>query len=290
VDVHPRCGADASCNKKKDEARSKGALKAHLADALLYRHWTQSDEGKRTHLLRFDLEAAHDEPDAVRDLTPGEWDAPVFEVGGHGGFALSPDGKELVFSSKRVPDPASSTNADLWVVAVDAPDDARRRPRNITAANEAWDGSPRYSPDGRFIAYRTQRQPRYESDRFRIALFDRARGTSRILTEAFDYWVTDLLWASDSKRLFFQADVKARTPLHELDVATGRIRTLTAVGTLDAFRIAADDRWAVVARRRIGAPWELFRIDLTRAGEDEGRRLTTHNAAVEQEVDIRPAE
>src|SRR5438874_1892107 len=49
VDVHPECGADAECNRRKDEARAKGALKAHLADRLLYRHWTQWQEGKRSH-------------------------------------------------------------------------------------------------------------------------------------------------------------------------------------------------------------------------------------------------
>lgn len=290
TDVYPECGADAACNKKRDEARPQGPLKAHLADRLLYRHWTQWAEGKRTHLLLFDLGAKKDDPEAVCDLTPGEFDAPVFEVGGHGGFALSPDGKELAFSSNRSSDPASSTNSDLWVVPVDGRAEDLRAPRNITAGNEAWDGSPRYSPDGRFIAYRTQRVPRYESDRFRIALYERRSGQSRILAEDFDYWVTDLDWSADSQRLYFQADVKGRTPLHELDVASGRIRVLTRVGTLDAFKVARDDRWAVLSRRRVGEPWELYRLDIARPGDGGGTRLTAHNASVAHEVDIRPAE
>ncbi len=165
-----------------------------------------------------------------------------------------------------------------------------RAPRNITADNEAWDGSPRYSPDGRFLAYRTQRIPRYESDRFRIALYDRQAGRSRILTEGFDDWVTDLAWSAGSRRLYFQADVKGRTPLHEIDVAGGQIRVLTGVGTLDGFKVAADDRFAVLARRRVGEPWELYRLDLARPGDGAGTRITGHNAAVASEVDIRPAE
>src|SRR5947209_3465513 len=130
VDVYAECGADAACNKKKDDTRAQGALKAHLADSLLYRHWTQWREGKRSHLLRFDLDGK-DSP--ARDLTPGDFDSPTFEVGGHGGFALSPDGRELAFSSNRDPDPESSTNSDLWVVPVDGGPDALRAPRNITA-------------------------------------------------------------------------------------------------------------------------------------------------------------
>ena len=290
VDVYPECGADAACTRKRDEARQPGALKAHLSDSLLFRHWTRWQEGKRSHLLVFDLGAGKDDPAAVRDLTPGPFDAPVFEVGGHGGFAVSPDGTELVFSSNRAADPALSTNSDLWVVAMDASMETARAPRDITADNEAWDGSPRYSPDGRWIAYRTQRVPRYESDRLRLALYDRGTGRSRILTEDFDYWATDLAWSGDSKRLYFQADVKGRTPLHDLDVASGRIRVVSGVGTLDAFRVSPDDRWAVVSRRRVGEPWELHRLDVARPGDGVGTRLTGHNQAVAREVDIRPAE
>ncbi len=290
VDVHPGCGADAACNKSKDDARQKDPIKAHVAEGLLYRHWNQWQDGKRTHLLLFDLAARKDDPTAVRDLTPGEFDAPVFELGGHGGFAVSPDGKELAFASNHAPDPASSTNSDLWVVALDAGPEGLRAPRNVTADNPAWDGSPRYSPDGRFIAYRTQRVPGYESDRFRLALLDRGSGRSRVLTEDFDDWVTDLAWSADSRSVYFQADRKGRTPLHALDVASGRLRVLTGVGTIDGFKAAPDDRWAVVSRRRVGEPWELYRVETTGAGENPGRRLTTHNDAVAREVDIRPAE
>ena len=38
ADVWVECGADAACNKKKDDARAQSRLKAHLADRLLYRH------------------------------------------------------------------------------------------------------------------------------------------------------------------------------------------------------------------------------------------------------------
>ena len=84
--------------------------------------------------------------------------------------------------------------------------------------------------------------------------------------------------------------MKGRTPLHEMDVASGRIRVLTDVGLLDAFDVAPDGTWAVVARRRVGEPAELHRIDLREKSPAAPKRLTTHNAAVEAEVDIRPAE
>lgn len=282
ADVWTTCGGDDACNRKTDEARDGSKLKAHVADRLLFRHWTEWRDGRRTHIMVQDLAST-----VVRDLTPGDFDSPVFSVGGGTDYAFSPDGKELVFASNRDRDEASSTNADLWSVAVDAPDETLAAPRRLTD-NPAWDGGPAFSPDGRLLAYRMQRLPGYESDRVRIAVLDRTTGATRVLTEGFDNTISDLAWSRDGKRIVFKADVRGRTPLHELDLASGRIRVLTEVGQIDAFAVAPDARWAVVSRRRVGSPQELHGI--TFQGSPGERRLTTHNAAVEAEVDIRPAE
>ncbi len=286
ADVWVECGADATCNKKRDEARVQSKLKAHLTDRLLYRHWTEWREAKRSHVLVFDLARPEAAP---RDLTPGDFESPIFQVGGPPGFALSPDGKELAFTSNRGADEASTTNADLFTVAVEAAAAELAKPFNLTSANQAWDGSPAYSPDGRLLAYRMQKVPGWESDRFRIAVVDRPTGASRVLSEAFDNTIGEIAWRADSKRLYFTAEVRGRTPLHELEVASGRIRVVTDVGLLDGFAVAPDGTWAVVSRRRVGEPQELFRVDL---GDKPlpPRRLTTHNAAVEAEVDVRPME
>ncbi len=61
--------------------------------------------------------------------------------------------------------------------------------KNITADNPASDSTPLYSPDGRYIAYRAQQRPGYESDRFRLMLYDRKTGEKKNLTEDFDRWV-----------------------------------------------------------------------------------------------------
>jgi dipeptidyl aminopeptidase/acylaminoacyl peptidase len=276
-DVYPECGATDSCSKALAERRDKGSLKAHLADHLLYRHWTEWKDGKRTHILVADVATK-----AVRDLTPGDFDAPVFQAGGPGDFAFSPDGRELCYASNHDADPARSTNSDLWTVLL-----AGGEARNLTAANHAFDGTPRYSPDGRWIAYRTQSQPRYESDRIRLALYDRATGAVRPLADAFDYWVDDFQWTSDSKRIVFTADWKGRVPLFAVDLQ-GRVseKPLADLGTVDAFDLAPGADWAALVRRGIGSPWELFRARLG----GEAKRLSFENEAVEKEVDIRPAE
>ena len=65
----------------------------------------------------------------VKDLTPGRWDSPTFTLGGGRGFDFSPDGKELCYVSNHDPDPAASTNSDLWVVPVDPAATIDERPR-----------------------------------------------------------------------------------------------------------------------------------------------------------------
>jgi dipeptidyl aminopeptidase/acylaminoacyl peptidase len=287
AEVWPECGADAACTRKKDEAVEKGKMKAHVADRLLFRHWDAWEDGKRTHLLVLDLAGPEAPP---RDLTPGDFDSPAFVVGGGADFDVSPDGRELVFTSNRDPQPATSTNSDLWVVPIDGGLEALASPKNITAPNRAFDGSPRYSPDGRAIGYVMQRVPGYESDRSVLALYDRAAGTSRVVTEGLDAWVRAFQFARDGKRVFFTADVKGRTPLHAVDLATGQISVVSSVGQVDSFEVSKDGAWAVVARRRMHLPTELHRVALSGTDVGSERPLTSQNQALLDEVDLRPME
>lgn len=287
ADVWPECGADLDCNRKRDEAMEKGKMRAVVADSLFVRRWDSWEDGKRTHVLKMELA---DAKAPLVDLTPGDFDSPAFSVGGGADFDVSPDGKELAFTSQREAFPASSTNVDLYVVPVDGTPDQLKAPKNLTAKNPAADVSPRYSPDGKWLAFRMQRTPGYESDRFLLALFDRSAGTSRVLTEPFDSWVGDYRFSHDSKRVYFLADVRGRTPLHVLDLASGGIGVVAATGLVDSFELSPDGTWAVLARRQMHLPTELYRIALV--GKDPGPAipLTSQNQALVAEVDFRPAE
>lgn len=279
-DVYPECGADDGCNKKIADQWGEGPLKAHMADALLYRHWTDWKDGKRTHVLLVDVAGG-----AVRDLTPGDADTPAFSLGGPAQFAFSPDGAELVVESKRVKDEALSTNNDLFALSLAA---KAPEPKNLTAQNAAFDGSPEYSPDGRYLAYRVQAQPGYESDLFRLALYDRQAGTSRVLTEAFRNWIDDFQWTPDSKALVFQAQVEGVTPLYRLEVATGAITKVLEHATIDHFELVAGGKDVIFTSRSVGRPVEMYRATL--GGAAPPKQLTTLNDGLVAEVDVRPAE
>jgi len=275
-DVFPECGADNDCNKKNDNGVSDGPIHAHMADRLLYRHWTSWKDGRRSHILIFDVETKK-----YTDLSPGDFDAPVFSLGG-GGFALSPDGKELCYASNHDANEAESTNADLFVVPT-----AGGEPKDITQANKAYDGDPCYSPDGKFIAYRMQSIPAYESDCFRIALFDRTTGEKTVLTQEFDNWVNDFVWAPDSKSIYFTGDVLGHTPIYKVDIKTRRCSPVFDMKKIDGTDISPDGKFAAFVERSVGSPTELWRVSTT--GKNP-QRLTYFNKPVEDAVDIRPAE
>ncbi len=283
-DVYPECGADAECNETTATTWSEGPLSAHMADELLYRHWTSWRDGKYTHILL--VEAATGK--VASDLTPGRWDSPTFSLGGDRGYTFSPDSKELCYVSNHDPNPESSTNADLWAIPVDPKAEAAPHAVNLTSSNHGWDGSPLYSPDGRFIAYRSQATPGYESDLFRLAIYDRANKTTRYLTDRqkFDDWVDELAWSADGQTLVFQAEQKGRNPLFEIDAASGAITPLLTDAYIQGWKLL-DDGGIIYTRRAVGAPPEIFRFDKVRATP---RRLTHFNDALAAEVDIRPAE
>ncbi len=275
--VFPECGADDSCNRAIQEKMNDGPIQAHLADELLYRHWDFWKDGKVVHTFVVEVESGN-----VRDLTPGPFDAPAFSLEGGRGYVFSPDGKEICFVSNHDRDQALSTNKDLWVVPVTGGD-----PVNITDDNEAYDADPLYSPDGRYIAYRMQKVPGYESDRFRLAVYDRKTGTKRVLTEAFDNWVVDFRWSPDSKSIYFLGEVRGHVPLYRVDVATGKINLVLDDKTIDAFEVAPDGKWIAYVRRSVAEPREIYRVTVAGTGR---KRLTEFNKPIEEEVDIRPAE
>ncbi len=150
-------------------------MKARSYTTLLYRHWTEWQTKRRSHLMVVDVAGG-----PVKDLTPGDRDVPPFSLGGPDDYAISPDSKEVCYSMNADPTPATSTNSDLFVVPIGGGDSIK-----ITS-NPGADSSPQYSPDGRWLAYRSQARGGYESDRWRLMVLDRASGRVNVLTDSLD--------------------------------------------------------------------------------------------------------
>jgi len=350
-DVYPECDgepmAELVCNARKFAEAAESRVRAQIFDHLLYRHWNAYKEGKRNHIFVVDvfdpppphtLDSRAGSP-VPRDLTPGDYDAPVFSLGGQDNYAFSPDGQEICYTSNHDKNPAASTNNDLWIVPVNVGADAFVRPasgasagqpddyvaevlahtKNITADNPASDSTPLYSPDGRYIAYRAQQRPGYESDRFRLMVYDRATGKRRVLTpDWFDKWVGDFAWAPPSTpgtwEIYTSVEEEGSTliwsvwfngqqnpanrPAHQGGIGGGPF--YSSLGRItrgydDDLAITADGKTLVFTRMSLQRPTEIYRLPLHAGQIDynnlpKGEQVTHLNDAVLSQIDAQPLE
>jgi dipeptidyl aminopeptidase/acylaminoacyl peptidase len=153
----------------------------------------------------------------MRDLTPNDThdvppDYPTDSLGC--GCAFSPDGKELAITENNDPVRAISTNADIFTLDLTNP---AAKPVKVSTS-PGGDFSPAYSPDGKYLAWRSQARASYESDKFRLMLYDREAKTTKNLLPKFDRWVEEFAWASDSKAIYFVSENRSNAPVFVLEL------------------------------------------------------------------------
>lgn len=276
--VYPDC-KDDDCNKKRDEENEKNKVKAHVAERLLYRHWTHWNEGKRSHLFVIPADGSA----APRDLTSGaDYDVPPDQRGGPADINFSPDSKEICFTAVTDKMEAISTNGDLFTVPV-----AGGEIKRITT-QPGFDGAPAYSPDGKYIAYRAQLTAGYESDRWRVMLYDRQTGKIENLTEGFDRSADELAWSADSKSIYFTAENETQKPLYQMAPRPGAEPKTILADTYNAsFSLSGTGKTMVFERTSLTMPAELF----TASSDGSGvRQLTHHNNAILATLEMNPPE
>ena len=277
-DVKPGAPYDSTCNKSKLDAEAASKVKARVFDSLLYRHWTQYRGTRRQHLLIQPADASGQ----PRDLTPGDLNAPPFSLGGPEPYVFSPDSKQIIYVANTDPDQALSTNSDLFTIAV-AGGDARR----ITTSPGA-DQGPLYSPDGKYLAYRTQTKGGYESDQWRLAVLDLQRGTMNVLADSLDRWVEYYTWSPDSTNLFFTVDDHGTNPLLMIPVAGGPIRTIAqGPTTVSSVQFSPDNKTMIYLDQSGSRPAEINKA-VSKGGA--GVPLTHLNDAILNTYELTPLE
>jgi dipeptidyl aminopeptidase/acylaminoacyl peptidase len=179
---------------------------------------------------------------------------PPFSLNGVDDYDISPDGSEICYARNGDPEPAISTNTDLYVVPL-----AGGQTRKITGTAGA-DVTPRYSPDGKYLAWRAQFRAGYESDRWRLMLLERASGRVTNLTETLDRWVTGFTWAPDSANLFFTTSDRGRQSIQLLPVTGGGIRMAASGDSiLDDMQLSRDGKTMVYTQQTGASPNEIYR-------------------------------
>ena len=261
-------------NKKRIDEKKKNPVKAKVFTRLFFRHWDEYVEDKRQHLfvMSFD-DGKVGEP---TDVTPGDRDAyptsSTFSVGDD--FTFSPDGKGLYFTAVPQRNEAWSTNYDICRVSL-LPSPAGRgvgaegrttKWETISTDNHAADGSPQFSPDGKWFVYRAQKRPGFEADRWDLMLLptDNLLAKPRSLTAAFDVSAEDFVWMPDSERIYFSADDRGKHSYFETSIKDGaqpiRISYITN-GTNASLSVSRDGKRMAFTRSAMNHPNEVFVAD-----------------------------
>ncbi len=238
-------------NKKKLEEIQNAKVKGRVFSQLFFRRWNTWWDGRVKHIFLQSIDGG-----TPRDLTPGDRDAAPTSVTFSDGvdFTFSPDGKEIAFTSPPVPlrEQAWSTNYDIFTVPV-----VGGAPKQLTT-NPAADGYPRYSPDGKYIAYRAQAVPGFEADRWQLMIYDRATGQHRSITGKFDGRVQEPIWSPDGKSLYFTAEEKGGVPIFNVSSSGSEVRTVVGGKTNGGLRLSADGKRLVFTQTSAIRPAEVF--------------------------------
>lgn len=286
ADVYPDCPAivpdsfaGVKCNNDRDAAKAASPVKAQIFTHLLYRHWNHFTGDKRSHLFLLSVENG-----AIRDLTPNDpHDVPPFSLEGGCGCAISPDSKELAFTENLDEVPAISTNSDIFTFDLT---NLEAKPVKISTS-PGGDLNPAYSPDGKYLAWRSQARAGYESDKFRLMLYDRSARAITDLIPRFGDWVNEIAWAPNSKSIYYATGQEGEAPImvatidgHPAFVATdGEFSDIHPLD--DGFRVVA-------VRMKNDEPAEVTLVSMTPdlQLDKRAKKITLLNDALLAQLDL----
>ncbi|MEP6920787.1 MAG: S9 family peptidase [bacterium] len=248
-DVYPDC-SDDDCNRRRDEAADKSKVKAHITERLLFRHWDEWRDAKRTHVFVVSSKGG-----TARELTAGDYDSPPYAAATGVDYSFSTDGKEIAFVRNPDKVEATSTNSDIYVAPVTG-----GAPRNITVGNKGYDAGPIYSKDGKSILYRSQMTQGFEADRWRLMRYDRATGLSTEILQGFDLQVEEFAQASDGS-IYLVAGERGHHPIYKVTAAGGTPTKILDGVFATNLDVAADGHALVFANSSMAMPTEIYRAN-----------------------------
>src|SRR5258705_1254460 len=305
--VYLDCKDDA-CNKQRDEELKKSKLKAKIFSRLFYRHWSAFPEFKRSNLFvqsggspvagAGNGTAAGTAATTPRDLTPGDHDVPPFSLGGQDMYAISPDSQEVAYTSNIDEVEATSTNNEIFVVPISGPATAGKK----ISTSPGADTTPLYSPDGKYLAWRSQARAGFEADKWRLLVQDRQSGKPRDLTEKFDRSLGSCIWGPTANAICFAAEDHGEAPIYSVALESGQPAEIAHLHADDL--IFGPNGALYFTRMSIAAPTEIWRLvfadgALSNLAQELGGFMTKHDVPVQvthmndallSQIDMQPLE
>lgn len=218
-----------------------------VINELMYKHW---DRYVRSVPHPFIANFDGSQITNARDILDGQpYESPMCPFGGIEEFAWSPDSKSLayVMRKKTGRDYAISTDSDIFLYNLETgktknlckPENYKAPVVNATSSlkhqiqynenedyNLGYDDKPKFSPNGKYIAWTSMKHDGYESDRTRLCVYEFSTGSKTYVTETFDSGVNDFVWDDNSKELYFSGVWHGKTNLYKTNLK-GEVSKIT---------------------------------------------------------------
>lgn len=241
---------------------------------LMYKHWDEWVENiPHPFVASFD----GNQVGTATDILKGEpYESPMKPFGGIVQLAWSNDSKQIAYTCRKKTglEYSVSTDSDIYLYNTEAGETRNLCKEDATDKNLGYDTNPKFSPDGKSIAWQSMERDGYESDRNRLCVMDLKSGEKTYVTEAFQSGVDDYCWAPDGKTLYFVGVWHATSMVHSTNLK-GEVKQLTD-GMYDYTSVAMlNNKQLLTKRHSLSEADELFTVDLKK--KNAVTRITKEN-------------
>lgn len=276
-------------NKFKNLYEGLPQATGKLNDDLMYRHWDSWVE-TYSHVFVADYDGTKVWND--KDILQGEpFDSPQKPFGGMEEIDWSPDSKMIAYTCKKLSGKAYSlsTNSDIYLYNIET-----GQTTNASEGMMGYDLKPRFSPDGKYLAWESMERDGFESDQSRLFIMNLETKEKTFATKTLDLDVRSFEWTPDSEAIHFICDVQGTMQIYHYGMGDGNIRKITD-GLHDITSATLAGNVLIGEKQTMALPAELFAFDPMTGeerqitftnkelldklvmGKTEGRWMTTHD-------------
>lgn len=250
---------ERTVDKYPDLPKSSGII----VNDLMYKHWDEWTQSvPHPFIASFKDGKISDEIDVLKDEP---YESPMKPFGGIEQLAWSPDSKTIAYTCRKKTgkEYALSTNSDIYFYDI-----ASAKTTNITEGMMGYDQNPVFSPDGKWVAWESMERDGYEADKSRLFIMNIGSGVKKDVSAKFDQNSNGLVWAADSKSIYFISCWHALTQIYNADIQSDSIVQITK-GVHDYASVALAGSNLIGIKHSMSKPDEVYSIDPKSGTETE---------------------
>ena len=259
---------------------------------------------------------------AVKDILNGEpYECPGEPFGGTEQLAWSNDSKLIAYTCRKKTgrDYAVSTDTDIFLYNIESgttknlckPSDYKAPTIDYTKSmlnqevnnqekqvnengsagsntiashdlNLGYDINPKFSPDGKYIAWQSMKRDGYESDRNRLCIYTLADGKKKYVTEAFDSNVDDYCWAPDSRTLYYIGVWHGCENMYRTNL-NGNVEQITNdKADFGSLQMLGNTTNIIATRHSLSAPDDIYMVTPPKAVKAKGENTFTKSVKLSE--------